>query len=227
MWAFKRTLLATLVAGVLLAWAVPALSQKPQLSWGSTGSDVRLVQTKLRDWGYYFGPVDGIFGSQTSQAVQYFQRENGLVADGIVGPATWAALGYWGGPTGARAQPVAASQRADDLDLLARAVTAEAGAEPYEGQVAVAAVILNRVESPAFPNTIAGVIYQPGAFEAVDNGWIYKPATATAYRAASDALNGWDPTDGALYYWNPDKSTSKWIWSRTIHLRIGNHVFAR
>lgn len=118
--------------------------------------------------------------------------------------------------------------RADELDLLARLVAAEAEGEPYAGQVAVAAVILNRVDSPQFPNSISGVAYQPLAFESVMNGLIWRrQPSAEAYNAARDALNGWDPTYGSLFFWNPSKAVSPWIWTRTIIVRIGNHVFGR
>ena len=151
--------------------------------------------------------------------MKYFQRKNGLSVDGIVGPKTAAALGM----TLSGSQ---SSQSSGDLDLLAKIVYAEARGEPYSGQVAIAAVVLNRVESPSFPNTIAGVIYQPYAFTAVDDGQINLKPNSTAYKAAQDALNGWDPTYGCLYYYNPATATSSWIWSRQTVVTIGNHVFA-
>lgn len=114
-----------------------------------------------------------------------------------------------------------------DIDLMTRVVNGEARGEPYIGQVAVAAVILNRLRHPNFPNTIAGVIYQPGAFTAVSDGQINAPLTSSAAQAVRAAINGWDPTNGALYYWNPVTATNKWVWSRPIILKIGNHVFAR
>ncbi|HEY8347452.1 MAG TPA: spore cortex-lytic enzyme [Symbiobacteriaceae bacterium] len=197
----------------------------PTLRWGSTGPSVRVAQRKLAAWGYYDGAVDGIFGPKTHAAVVLFQRRNGLTVDGIIGPETWAALGEYGG--GTPAATTAAVSRSDDLDLLARVVSAEAKGEPYVGQVAVAAVILNRMRDPRFPNTLAGVIYQTDAFESVSNGSIYQPATASARRAAQDALNGWDPTGGALFFWNPSRAVSSWIWSRPIITQIGNHVFAK
>ena len=119
--------------------------------------------------------------------------------------------------------------RTSDAQLLARAINGEARGEPYEGQVAVGAVILNRVKSPDFPNTIAGVIYQRGAFTAVADGQINVPIdpNSTVYKAAQDALNGWDPTHGCLYYWNPATATSKWIWSRKVVVKIGKHNFGK
>ena len=183
---------------------------------GSSGEQVRVIQTKLKNWGYYDGAVDGVFGSQTTQAVQYFQRKNGLTADGIVGPATLKALGMWEGTgTGQDA----------GVELLARVISAEARGEPYSGQVAVGAVILNRVEHPSFPNTIAGVVYQPGAFTCMVDGQFNEPVAQSAVRAARDALNGVDPSGGAIYYFNPATATSSWIWSRPLILQIGNHRF--
>lgn len=185
----------------------------------TTTAENRTIQTKLKRWGYYKGAIDGIYGSQTRQAVRYFQSKNGLSVDGIVGSKTAAALGM----TLSSSQ---SSQSSGDLDLLAKIVYAEARGEPYSGQVAIAAVVLNRVESPSFPNTIAGVIYQPYAFTAVSDGQINLTPNSTAYKAAQDALNGWDPTYGCLYYYNPATATSSWIWSRQTVVTIGNHTFA-
>ncbi len=189
------------------------------LSIGSRGETVKQVQRKLLSWGYYSGSVDGIYGQETYKAVKYFQQKNGLKADGIVGEETLKALGISAGST--------ASTTSDrNLELLAHLVYGEARGEPYLGQVAVAAVVLNRVESAAFPNTVSGVIYQSGAFDAVSDGQINLSPNAQCYRAAQDALNGWDPTNGCLYYYNPSTATSKWIWSRTVMLVIGKHNFA-
>ena len=201
-------------------------TQAQTLAWGSQGDEVRLMQTKLKDWGFYDGPISGTFGELTFEAVKKFQRHNGLTADGVVGPQTRAALGL---PS--KSQPPAESvsrgvSRSDDVNLLARTIHAEAKGEPYEGMVAVGAVILNRVKHPAFPNTLAGVVYQPCAFEPVKNGAINQPPGDQAFKAARDALNGWDPTGGAIYFWNPATATSKWIWTRKITLTIGRHVFA-
>ncbi|MBR1925536.1 MAG: spore cortex-lytic enzyme [Clostridia bacterium] len=185
-----------------------------------TTSQVKTVQTKLKNWGYYTGAVDGIYGSKTKAAVKNFQKKNKLTADGIVGPKTAAALGM--SLTSSKSQ----TQTSSDLYLLAKCIHAEARGEPYAGQVAIGAVILNRVASSKFPNTISGVIYQPYAFTAVNDGQINLEPNQSAYNAARDALNGWDPSHGALYYYNPKTATSSWIWSRTVLVTIGNHKFA-
>ena len=193
--------------------------------YGSRGQEVIDIQTRLRRWGYYNGAVDGIYGYQTYQAVREFQRKNGLKVDGVAGPQTLAALGL---PTGRPAQ--AAGTGADtnkDLRLLAHLIHGEARGEPYEGQVAVGAVVLNRVRDSRFPKTIAGVIYQPKAFDAVADGQINLEPNTTSFRAARDALNGWDPSGGAIYYYNPVTATSKWIWTRPIIKVIGKHNFAK
>lgn len=204
-------------AGVGMTFASP--SQQVAVVEALTTAENRTVQTKLKRWGYYTGSVDGIYGPKTKSAVKYFQRKNGLAVDGIVGPKTAAALGMT--LSGSKT-----TQSSSDLNLLAKCVYAEARGEPYTGQVAVAAVVLNRVRSASFPNTIAGVIYQPYAFTAVDDGQINLTPNQTAYKAAQDALNGWDPTYGCLYYYNPRTATSSWIWSRQTVVTIGKHVFA-
>lgn len=185
------------------------------ISQVATTSQNKQIQQKLKDLGYYFGSVDGIYGNATRSAVVAFQKANGLTADGVAGPKTIAALGL-------NFNSVTSS----DLYLLAKCVHAEARGEPYVGQVAVAAVILNRVKDAAFPNTISGVIYQPWAFTAVNDGQINLEPNSTAYQAAQDALNGWDPTYGCLYYYNPVTATSKWIFTRQTVVTIGKHVFA-
>jgi len=185
---------------------------------GSTGSEVRQIQTKLKNWGYYNGKVDGIYGSQTENAVKYFQRKNGLTVDGIAGPRTLAAMGIGSSNT---------SGSNSDYQLLARIISAEARGESYVGQVAVGAVVLNRVEHPSFPNSVSGVVYQSGAFTAITDGQINEPIASSAYQAARDALNGWDPSGGALYYYNPAKTNNAWIRTRPVITTIGNHVFAR
>ncbi|MDF2547990.1 MAG: spore cortex-lytic enzyme [Anaerosolibacter sp.] len=188
---------------------------------------VRAAQQKLKQWGYYDGFVDGIYGSKTGDAIKRFQRKNGLTADGIIGAQTKKALGLpTGGSTTAYAPTSRGVSRNDDVRLLAMAIHGEARGEPYTGQVAVGAVILNRVRHPSFPNSIAGVVYQPLAFTAVDDGQIYLSPNDTSFKAARDALNGWDPTGGAIYYWNPATATSKWIWTRTPTVKIGKHWFA-
>lgn len=185
----------------------------------TTTSQNRGIQQRLKELGYYKGNVDGVYGNQTRNAVIAFQKANGLVADGIVGEKTAKVLGV-------SISSDSDSSNNSDLYLLAKCVYAEARGESYEGQVAVAAVILNRVKSPDFPNTIAGVIYQPWAFTAVNDGQINLEPDKTAYSAAQDALNGWDPTYGCLYYYNASTATSKWIFTKTTVVTIGNHVFA-
>ena len=206
-------LFAVNTAVILFAQKAEAATYKQ----GSTGSVVTQIQQRLSDWGYYSGSVDGIYGSKTTAAVKYFQRRNGLTADGKCGPNTLAALGI----------NVSASSQSSsgDVDLLARLISAEARGEPYSGQVAVGAVVLNRVESPAFPNTMSGVIYQSGAFTCLSDGQFWGEVTDSSYKAARDALNGWDPSGGAIYYFNPATATSKWIWSRPLIVTIGNHRF--
>ena len=184
---------------------------------GSSGVTVTEIQKRLKAWGYYTGAVDGVYGSRTEEAVRYFQRKNGLTPDGQVGNLTLAALGI--PPTGS------GGGGSGDLQLLARLISAEARGEPYLGQVAVGAVVLNRVEHPSFPNSISGVIYQPGAFSCLDDGQFDEPVSESAYRAAKEAMNGYDPSYGAIYYFNPVTATSKWIWSRPLIVTIGNHRF--
>ena len=186
--------------------------------FGSTGQEVRSIQSRLKDWGYYTGNVDGIYGSRTVAAVKWFQTRHGLTADGICGPKTLAAIGL---PTGGTSGGYSESE----INMLARMISAEARGEPYSGQVAVGAVILNRVEHPSFPNTISGVCYQSGAFSSVSDGQFYNTPTQSCVNAARDAINGWDPSGGALYFYNPKTSTSKWILSREVITTIGNHRF--
>lgn len=193
------------------------------LKYGSRGSQVKTVQTKLKNWGYYKGNVDGIYGWRTANAVRAFQKKNGLKVDGIVGNATAKALGM----NVQEASAKSATSRSNEAYTLAQCIHGEARGEPYIGQVAVGAVILNRVDNPKFPNSIAGVIFQPGAFTAVTDGQMFQPPGETALKAARDALNGWDPSGGALYYYNPAKTTNKWIWSRPIIKVIGKHYFCK
>lgn len=186
----------------------------------TTTSQNKIIQQRLKSWGYYTGAVDGILGSKSIAAIKKFQKNNGLVVDGIVGRNTAAAIGI------TLTSSSSSSQSSSDLYLLAKCVHAEARGEPYAGQVGVAAVILNRVKSSKFPNSIAGVIYQPWAFTSVADGQInYEPDT-TAYNAARDAMNGWDPTYGCLFFYNPSTSTSSWIYNRQVVTTIGDHVFA-
>lgn len=194
-------------------------------NYGSTGQEVIDIQAKLYNWGYYNGIVDGIYGYETFSAVKRFQTRNGLTVDGVAGPETLAALGL---PSGvAQTGGGAGSPAGSNVNLLARLVHGEARGEPYLGKVAVAAVVLNRTADSRFPKTIAGVIYQPGAFDAVYDGQINLEPDQSSINAARDALNGWDPTYGCVYYYNPATATSSWIWSRPIILTIGNHNFAK
>jgi len=190
--------------------------------YGSRGTEVRTIQEKLKRWGYYTGNVDGIYGSLTVSAVKRFQRKNGLTVDGIAGIQTLNAMGIMQSTSSG-----SSSSNSSNINLLARAIYGEARGESYTGQVAVGAVIMNRVRSSKFPNTIAGVIYQRGAFDAVSDGQINLTPDATARKAAQDALNGWDPTYGAIYYFNPNTATNDWIWSRPMTVTIGKHRFCK
>jgi len=220
----KRWMTMALALVIALA-TVTALAAPTVLRLGSSGEQVRTLQSKLKQWGYYSGSVDGVFGSQTQEAVKYFQRRNGLTADGIVGSATAAALGMNLGSSSSSSGASSGSV-SSDVYLLARVVHGEARGEPYLGKVAVAAVVLNRVSSASFPNTIAGVVYQANAFTAVSDGQINLTPDSESIRAARDAMNGWDPTGGALYYYNPAIATSSWIYSRKVVAVIGKHYFA-
>ncbi|MBR4080998.1 MAG: spore cortex-lytic enzyme [Clostridia bacterium] len=215
-----KRMISLVAACVLLLIAVRA--DAATVAWGSRGDQVRLVQEKLRQYGYMDGAADGIFGKETYDAVVWFQRKNGLTVDGAVGSATAAALGISlsGGAVSASVY------QESEVRILARLVSGEARGEPYIGQVAVAAVVLNRVKSPAFPNTISGVVFQRGAFDAVWDGQFDMEPTGNSVRAARDALNGWDPTGGCLYYYNPSTATNPWIWTREVVLSIGRHAFA-
>lgn len=224
----KKEILGSMLALLMLGGGVGKISTYSQseslaessIVLAATANEIKSVQQRLKEWGYYKGAIDGIYGSGTRSAVISFQKKNGLTPDGILGPATARAIGI------SISNSQTSSQSGSDLYLLAKCVYAEARGEIYQGQVAVAAVILNRVKSPDFPNTIAGVIYQPWAFTAVHDGQINLEPDATAYSAAQDALNGWDPTYGCLYYYNAKTATSQWIFDRTTVVTIGQHVFA-
>ncbi len=203
---------------ILFVQAKPA--QAESYRQGSSGDVVYTIQKKLKNWGYYSGEVDGIYGSATTEAVKLFQSKNGLTVDGIVGAKTMEKLGI---PTTSTSS--SSNAQDNDLYLLAKVISAEARGEPYIGQVAVGAVILNRIKHPSFPNTLAGVVYQPGAFTCMTDGQINEPIADSAYRAAKDAMNGSDPSGGAIYYFNPATATSAWIWSRPLITVIGNHRF--
>ena len=214
-------LITTIIVSIIITgkYSVVALSR-----YGSRGSEVSQIQTKLKRWGYYTGEIDGIYGSQTLSAVKYFQRKNGLTVDGIAGTQTLNAMGITSNSSGSSSS---STSNSSNLNLLSRLVYGEARGETYTGKVAVAAVVLNRVNNSAFPNTISGVIYQSGAFTAVSDGQINLTPDSSAIKAAQDALNGWDPSYGAIYYFNPDTATSSWIWSRPQTVTIGNHIFCK
>lgn len=224
----KKSVLLIFAFALVLAWVMSLLFVDTQdvadaatLKQGSRGDLVKTVQQKLIKWGYLKGSADGIFGAKTKAAVIAFQKKNGLTADGIIGTRTAQALGISLSST----TSASSSTSSTDLNLLARVVYGEARGEPYTGQVAVAAVVLNRVRSSSFPNSVAGVVYQSGAFDCVSDGQINLTPNQSAYNAAKDALNGWDPTYGCLFYYNPRTATSKWMLSRTVKLSIGNHAF--
>ena len=206
-----------IIAVLLQNNTVEALSK-----YGSRGEEVKTIQTKLKRWGYYNGNIDGIYGTQTLNSVKYFQRKNGLKVDGIAGPETLKAMGIYSSSSSS-----SSSSNSSNVNLLAKLIYGEARGEPYTGQVAVGAVVMNRVRSSSFPNTISGVIYQSGAFDVVSDGQINLTPNATAKKAAQDAINGWDPSYGAIYYFNPATATNKWIWSRPMTVTIGRHRFCK
>ncbi len=216
----KRLRLLVIIAAVAVAAYLGLTAGTAALSkMGSRGDEVRKIQTKLKQWGYSIGNIDGIFGIKTEKGIKQFQRNNGITADGIAGEKTLSKMGI--------STNSASGSSETDARLLARIINAEARGEPYTGQVAVGAVVLNRVKHSSFPNTIAGVIYQPGAFSALDDGQWNASMYETPYKAAKDALNGWDPTGGAIYYYNPAKTTNTWIYSRPVVCTIGKHKFAK
>ena len=230
----KKITLAVLVFIMILnlgfaGWVhivTPKSIETVSYTWGSEGDTVRQIQQKLKQWGYYKGNVDGKYGYGTWEAVKSFQSKNGLKADGIAGGQTLGAIGIQVQQNTGN-QGGGASTSSKDVRMLAAAIHGEGRGEPYIGQVAIGAVVLNRVRHSSFPNTIAGVVYQPGAFDAVADGQIDLEPGDSSLKAARDALNGWDPTEGAIYYWNPATAKSKWIWSVPITKRIGKHVFGK
>ncbi|MWV43483.1 spore cortex-lytic enzyme [Paenibacillus sp. HJL G12] len=220
------------------------------LKYGSSGQDIYELQGRLKFLGFYNGKIDGQYGWTTLKSVKWFQSEFGMKVDGTVGAKTklklynatknWkpsesaagkgqAATNNKGGGEGNKNESMASANTMglseNDLKIMANAVYGESRGEPFEGQVAVAAVILNRVKSPSFPNTVHGVIFQPGAFTAVADGQIWLDPNDVARKAVQQALNGWDPSGGCLYYFNPKTATSKWIWSRPQVKTIGQHIF--
>ena len=212
---FVLTLICCLGAGMIYFVGSGRGMPKVDGVYAQDESLISEVQRRLRDWGYYFGDITGVMDNETVEAIQYFQRKHGLTESGRLDSATAEAIGVYIG-----------TQTSNDLYLIAKCIYAEARGEIYEGKVAVGAVILNRVASPEFPNTVYGVIYQPWAFTAVHDGQINLEPDAICYQAAEDALNGWDPTYGSLFYYNPAVATSSWIFDRQVVTQIGNHVFA-
>lgn len=222
----KKIIFIILLLGLVVTFDVVLMSWNSEVEalskYGSRGTEVRTIQEKLKRWGYYSGSVDGIYGSQTVSAVKSFQKKNRLTVDGIAGTQTLKAMGITSSSSSS-----SSSNNSSNVNLLARVVYGEARGEPYTGQVAVAAVVLNRVKSSKFPNSISEVVYQSGAFDAVADGQINMTPDTTAKKAAQDALNGWDPSYGAIYYFNPSTATNKWIWSRPMTVTIGKHRFCK
>ena len=211
---FKKLSAAAIAAALIMT----APTAQAHSEYGSTGSEVTNIQTRLKSWGYYDGNIDGVYGEKTVEAVKLFQSKNGLIADGVAGEATLEKIGLPSGES---------TRNTSDIELLARVINGEARGESYTGQVAVGAVVLNRVRHSSFPNTIAGVVYQKGAFTAVSDGQINYVPTTSCYNAARDAMNGWDPTGGAIYYYNPVTATSQWIRTRPVIIQIGRHLFCK
>lgn len=212
-----------LVLTIVICFSIPFCfnNQANSLSkYGSRGEEVREIQRRLKKWDYYSYKIDGIYGKRTRKAVKKFQKNNNLKADGIAGKKTLAKMGIYGFSNNS-------SKNNSDINLLAKVISAEARGETYKGQVAVGAVILNRVAHSSFPDSISGVVYQSGAFDCMYDGQINNPVSSTSKKAAKDAINGWDPTGGAIYYYNPKTAKSKWIKSRKIITTIGNHVFCK
>lgn len=214
---------STLIAAAYIVMSSPYTTDVLS-RYGSRGSEVKNIQSRLKAWGYYTGNVDSIYGSKTEKAVRWFQRANNLKEDGIAGVKTLEKIGL---PTGIDTSSQQTSSHNANVELLARIINGESRGEPYEGQVAVGAVVLNRVKHPSFPNSISGVIYQEGAFTAIVDGQIHAQMYDTSYQAARDALNGWDPSGGAIYYYNPATATSSWIYSRPVIKSIGKHKFCK
>lgn len=219
----RKFLILTLLLILLITFSIPIYNYAVS-KYGSSGEEVRKIQQKLKSWGYYTGNVDGVYGSKTFEAVKKFQKKNNLTVDGIAGEKTLSALGI---TSSGNSSGGSTSSNNTDLNLLSRLVYGEARGEQYTGMVAVAATVLNRVSDSRFPNTIAGVIYQSGAYTCVSDGQINLSPNAQAKKAAQDAINGWDPTSGCIYYFNPSTATSKWIWSRPQVLTIGKHIFCK
>lgn len=226
-----RIMVFGFILSLVVVMAVVGFSKYSEVEalskYGSRGDEVKQIQEKLKRWGYYNGNVDGIYGSQTLAAVKSFQQKNGLTVDGIAGEKTLAAMGITSSSNSSSGSSGSTNSNSSNVNLLARLIYGEARGESYTGQVAVGAVVLNRVKSSSFPNTISGVIYQSGAFDAVSDGQINLTPDSTAKKAAQDAMNGWDPSYGAIYYFNPSTATNKWIWSRPMTVTIGKHRFCK
>lgn len=221
---FWRVGLIILVNLMIIAMLFNSGGAHALSKYGSTGGEVTQIQQRLRELGYDPGTADGIYGIRTKNAVILFQRDYGLDDDGIAGPKTLEALGLTSGGGSGGGSFGGFSE--SEIQLLAKIISAESRGEPYQGQVAVGAVIMNRIAHPSFPNTLSGVIYQEGAFSCLYDGGINAPVADSAYQAAREAINGSDPTGGAIYYYNPAKTTNKWIWSRQVVAVIGAHNFA-
>ena len=218
-------ILFILVIGIVFVIVIEKSEVEALSKYGSQSNEVRQIQEKLKRWGYYKGNVDGIYGNETLEAVRFFQRKNGLKVDGIAGEKTLKAMGIFNSNTTASSS--SNSSNSNNVNLLSRLIHGEARGESYIGQVAVGAVVMNRVKNSSFPSTIAGVIYQSGAFDAVSDGQINLKPNDSAIKAAQDVLNGWDPSNGAIYYFNPKTATNKWIWSRPTVITIGKHRFCK
>lgn len=219
-----KKIICFILSFILVLTALP-LNTVALSKIGSRGTEVRNIQQRLKDWGYYKGSVDGIYGTATRNAVIKFQKKHNITADGVCGPKTLSLIGLPTTGNGSGSSESFGGYSSSDYRLLARLISAEARGEPYSGQVAVGAVVLNRIEHPSFPNSISGVIYQKGAFSCIDDGQFNVAVADSAYSAARDALNGLDPSGGAIYYFNPATATSKWIWSRPLIKTIGKHRF--
>lgn len=205
--------LLLLLGLVSMATMIGSASAAPVLTVGSSSGDVWDLQYRLKTLNLYTQPLDGVYGSQTKAAVAKFQKAYGLSADGVTGTKTWNALKKY-------------TLNIEEMDILAKVIYSESRGEPYKGQVAVGAVVMNRIQSSQFPNNIKDVVFQKGAFTAVSDGQYWLTPNRTAYLAALDAVRGWDPTNNSIYYFNPDTATSAWIWSRPQNLKIGKHIFA-
>ncbi len=223
----KKRILITIILAIIAVIAIILVDKNQTVEtlskYGSRGEEVKQIQTKLKRWGYYDGSIDGVYGTKTLNAVKSFQRKNGLTVDGIAGTKTLNAMGI----ASSSGNTSSTTSNSSNVSLLSRLIYGEARGESYIGQVAVGAVIMNRVKSSSFPNTISGVIYQKGAFDAVSDGQINMTPDSTAKKAAQDAINGWDPSYGAIYYFNPATATNKWIWSRPMTVTIGKHRFCK